>query len=94
MRVSRKRQSRARSDEGDCRIVGGEAASADEVTYQHGDRRWRVRGLARNDKPGVLRVNLFVSRSVSAPTTAAAFTWTPSSFTTPGTAAELHQAGG
>ena len=52
------------SDEGDSHSGG--AASADEVTYQHGDRRWRVRGLARNEKPGVLRVNLFVSRSVSA----------------------------
>ena len=36
---------------------------ADELTLELGDRRWRVRGLAKSSQPGQLRVNLFVSRT-------------------------------
>jgi DNA primase len=37
-------------------------ASADELTLTFGDRRYRVRGLARNTSHGALRVTLFLSR--------------------------------
>jgi DNA primase catalytic core len=40
--------------------MGGE--SGDEVCFRHGDREWRVRGLAQNRAPGSLRVNLSVRR--------------------------------
>jgi DNA primase len=36
--------------------------SGDEVVLSLGDRRYRVRGLSKNTAPGVLRVNVFVSR--------------------------------
>jgi hypothetical protein len=34
----------------------------DEATFRHGDREWRVRGLAQNRAPGSLRVNVCVRR--------------------------------
>jgi DNA primase len=37
-------------------------ASGDEVSFQFGDRRWRVRGLPSKQQPGSLRVNLLCSR--------------------------------
>ena len=37
-------------------------ASGDEVNFQFGDRRWRVRGLPSKSQPGSLRVNLLCSR--------------------------------
>jgi DNA primase len=37
-------------------------ASGDEVSFQFGDRRWRVRGLPSKPQPGSLRVNLLCSR--------------------------------
>jgi DNA primase catalytic core len=37
--------------------------SGDEVTFRHGDREWRVRGLAQNRAPGSLRVNVCVRRN-------------------------------
>ncbi|MBE7486627.1 MAG: toprim domain-containing protein [Polyangiaceae bacterium] len=36
--------------------------SSDELVVSFGDRRWRVRGLSKNATPGVLRVNVLVSR--------------------------------
>jgi len=36
--------------------------NGDEIVMQHGDRRWRIRGLAKNLSPEVLKVNLLVSR--------------------------------
>jgi hypothetical protein len=33
----------------------------DELVFQMGDRRWRVRGLTKSAGPGTLRVNLLVS---------------------------------
>jgi len=38
------------------------AANGDEVSFQFGDRRWRVRGLPSKSQPGSLRVNLLCSR--------------------------------
>jgi len=38
------------------------APSGDEVIFQFGDRRWRVRGLPNKPLPGSLRVNVLVSR--------------------------------
>ena len=46
--------------------VSTDAPEQDEIVMQQGDRRWRVRGLSKNTSPGVLRVNLFVSRAVAA----------------------------
>ena len=40
-----------------------QSAEGDEVVMQLGERRWRVRGLSKNTSPGILRVNLFVSRA-------------------------------
>jgi len=37
-------------------------AEKDEVVVHLGDRRWRVRGLAKNTAPDQMRLNLFVSR--------------------------------
>jgi len=37
-------------------------ANSDEVSFQFGDRRWRVRGLPSKPPPGSLRVNLLCSR--------------------------------
>ncbi|HEY0465432.1 MAG TPA: hypothetical protein VGC79_14555 [Polyangiaceae bacterium] len=37
-------------------------ASGDDVSFQFGDRRWRVRGLPSKAQPGSLRVNLLCSR--------------------------------
>jgi DNA primase catalytic core len=37
-------------------------ASSDEVNFQFGDRRWRVRGLPSKPQPGALRVNVLCSR--------------------------------
>lgn len=37
-------------------------ASGDEVSFQFGDRRWRVRGLPSKPQPGSLHVNLLCSR--------------------------------
>jgi DNA primase len=37
-------------------------ASRDEVNFQFGDRRWRVRGLPSKAQPGSLRVNLLCTR--------------------------------
>jgi len=37
-------------------------ASGDEVSFQFGDRRWRVRGLPAKAQPGSLRVNLLCQR--------------------------------
>ena len=45
-------------------------ASEGEVVMQLGERRWRVRGLARNTSYDVLRVNLLVSRQPAAQGTA------------------------
>jgi DNA primase catalytic core len=36
--------------------------NSDEVSFQFGDRRWRVRGLPSKPPPGSLRVNLLCSR--------------------------------
>ena len=36
--------------------------ATDELVLTYGDRRWRIRGLAKNTAPGVMKVNLFVSR--------------------------------
>ena len=46
--------------------AAGADANADEVRYEYGDRTWRVRGLARNERMDALKVNLFVSRSAAA----------------------------
>ena len=43
-------------------LRGLTAASGDEVSFQFGDRRWRVRGLPSKPQPGSLRVNLLCSR--------------------------------
>jgi hypothetical protein len=37
-------------------------SSVDEVVLAFGPRRWRIRGMLKNSTPGVLKVNLFVSR--------------------------------
>jgi DNA primase catalytic core len=37
-------------------------ANSDELSFQFGDRRWRVRGLPSKPPPGSLRVNLLCSR--------------------------------
>ncbi|MBN2193769.1 MAG: toprim domain-containing protein [Polyangiaceae bacterium] len=34
----------------------------DEVVYRFGDRRWRIRGLAKNTAPEALKVNVLVAR--------------------------------
>jgi DNA primase len=39
-----------------------EPSGGDELQYCFGDRRWRVRGLGKNKTPGILRLNLLVSR--------------------------------
>jgi DNA primase len=36
--------------------------TGDDVVFRFGDRRWRVRGLAKNNGPESLRVNLLVAR--------------------------------
>jgi len=45
----------------------------DEVELRIGDRRWRVRGLARNKAPDQLRVNLLVARESREPGLALGF---------------------
>ncbi|MCF6274781.1 MAG: CHC2 zinc finger domain-containing protein [Robiginitomaculum sp.] len=41
------------------------AISEHEIIFSFGDRRWRVRGLARNTSYETLRINLLVSREVN-----------------------------
>src|SRR5690606_32744108 len=36
------------------------SAESDEVHGKMGDRLWRIRGLAKNTTPGILRLNVFV----------------------------------
>jgi DNA primase len=36
--------------------------AGDDVVFRFGDRRWRVRGLSKNNGPETLRVNLLVTR--------------------------------
>jgi DNA primase len=38
------------------------ASSSDEVVFQFGDRRWRVRGMPNKPLPGSLRVNVLCAR--------------------------------
>ena len=49
------------------------SARLDEITIEHGDRRWRVRGLSSNTSYERLRVHLFVSRETRDPRTSGFF---------------------
>ncbi len=46
----------------DPEVTGVPSGPGDEIVIQHDDRRYRVRGLAKNLSPEVMKVNLLVSR--------------------------------